>query len=99
MYTHIYQNSYVVAFIVFVVLAIIFRLFEIGYNTSIKNGKVMKTFSWKYPLAIALMVWLFWNYYLYPESDVTKASPRSMTDDGLTNEKLSTQKINISNWN
>ena len=85
MYTRMFQNSYVVMAITFILLSVIFYLFEIGYSTSIQYSgdpqclekgnctqiKVLKKFSWKYPLAISLIVWLVWHFYLYPPEDLT----------------------------
>ena len=110
MYTHIYQNSYIVLIITFILLSVIFYLFELGYNTEIlPNGKVVRKFSWKYPLAISLVVWVFWHFYLYPPPDETKPfSPTNNQDYsssitppntiGRTN-RLMTQRINMTNWN
>src|SRR5690606_6586711 len=70
MYTSIYQNSYIVALIVFIILVVIFYLFEIGYVTEIDpDGKIVKKFSWRYPLAIALIVWLIWHFWLFPPKE------------------------------
>lgn len=77
-YTSIYQNSYVVAIIVFIILVALFYIFEIGFTTEIKDGKIIKHFSFKYPLAISLIVWLFWYFYMYPPID---------NDVGLTTVK------------
>ncbi|XWV26308.1 hypothetical protein QJ857_gp0766 [Tupanvirus soda lake] len=114
MYTRIYQNSYIVLIITFILLCVIFYLFEIGYNTEISpEGKVIKTFSWKYPLAISLIVWVFWHFYLFPplednntakiaaiqqEYSVSKnTSPIDNSTPKTT--KLMAQRINMVNWN
>ena len=105
MYTKIYQNSYIVFAISFIAISAIFYLLEIGYTSKIENGKVVKKFSWKYPLAISLIIWIFWHFYLYPpKGDKFITS----TDYGITtpNEKyypapnrLLAQRINMNNWN
>ena len=73
MYTRMFQNSYVVALITFILLVVIFYIFKIGYTTTIEysgdqncleNGtcnytRAVKKFSWKYPLAITLL------YHIY----------------------------------
>lgn len=111
-YTHIYQNSYIVAAIVFVVLCIVFYFLEIGYNVEIKDGKVIKNFSWKYPLAIALIVWIIWYFYLYPptslkENNTKIDKPRKIAPNTTTSsssfsfmyDKNIPQKIDMVNWN
>ena len=108
MYTSIYQNSYVILIITFIFLSVFFYLFEIGYNTEIINGKVVKKFSWKYPLAISLIVWLFWHFYLYPPSDNPNNDRVSLVDnDNISADqaflektnRLAAQKITLANWN
>ena len=112
MYTRIYQNSYVVLIITFIMLCVIFYLFQIGYATKIlPNGKIVKKFSWKYPLAISLIVWVFWHFYLYPPADIkTTSIPTNYVEHSVntistnnipikTNNKITTQRINMTNWN
>ncbi|AVL94790.1 hypothetical protein ma404 [Moumouvirus australiensis] len=96
-YTSIYQNSYVILVITFIVLCIIFYIFKIGYNTELKDGKVIKTFSWKYPLAISLIVWLIWHFYLYPPGDISTDNIQTPTNTMRPN--VPTQKIIMENWN
>lgn len=109
MYTKIYQNSYVILVITFVLLSLFFYFFEIGFSTQIVNGKVVKKFSWKYPLAISLIVWLFWHFYLYPPRETPKPSskPATLTINnntsdaiiGMKSRSLAAQKITMANWN
>lgn len=103
MYTSIYQNSYIIAIISFIVLCLIFYFFEIGYVTTMVDGKIVKKFSWKYPLAISLIIWLVWYFCLFPpKNDINNS-----TDYGITTSprnyvpanKLLDQKINMNNWN
>lgn len=106
--TSIYQNSYIVFAITFVILCAICYIFEIGFNTSTQNGKVIKSFSWKYPLAISLIVWLFWHFYLFPsKSTQTSKSNFSTTTNSnymspsLKNSEgnnLAAQKFTVTNW-
>lgn len=105
-YTKIYQNSYVIFIITFLFLSIVFYLFRIGYQTSIENGKFVKKFSWKYPLAISLIVWLFWHFCLYPPSEEAstnivlpqKENFSSSINKYLNRSNISSQKINMVNW-
>lgn len=111
MYTRMYQNSYVVFVITFIMLSIFFYLFEIGYNIEIKDGKIVKKFSWKYPLAISLIIWLFWYFYLFPPlnkmiieppttNDYTNVNSVSVDNNCIPRtKKLIAQKINMINWN
>ncbi len=110
MYTHIYQNSYVILIISFILLSLIFYVFEIGYSTSVlPDGKVVKKFSWKYPLAISLIIWLFWYFYLYPPESIKTGTTKSAKyNSDITSPKnsmsgdanrLLDQRINMANWN
>lgn len=112
MYTSMYQNSYVILIITFIMLSIIFYLFEIGYNKEIIDGKINRKFSWKYPLAISLIVWVFCHFYLYPPAEELSTqqtapptnypSPRGSSPIQTFlpgSNKLLVQKINMINWN
>ena len=113
---HIFRNSYIILIIAFIVLCIIFYLFQIGYTTAIdSNGNVVKKFSWKYPLAISLILWVVWHFYLYPPEDeltVDKPTYYAQTVDysqAVENvparqivpatNEIGVQKISLINWN
>lgn len=102
MYTSIFQNSYVIFIISFIALSAIFYLFEIGYTTTIENGKVIKKFSWRYPLAISLVIWLLWHFYLFPPKEEIAPSNKSPTPVSekyfVYPNRLLAQKINMNNW-
>lgn len=88
MYSSIYQNSYVIAILCFIILSILFYIFEIGYKFSIDvDGKVSKSFNIKYPLAISLIVWLIWYFYLYPPQKI-----KQETNDFVSSTSQSTFK-------
>jgi hypothetical protein len=72
MYTHIYQNSFVAMIFAFLLICMIFYIFHIGYSMDIENGTIVSTFNWKYPLAIAFLVWLLWYFVFFPPSKNTK---------------------------
>ncbi len=94
MNTKIFQNSYVMFLVSFIVLCLIFYFFKIGYTTEISNGKVTRKFGWRYPLAISLIIWLIWHFYLYPPHD------GQLTSGNTTNyNQPANQKIILSNWN
>lgn len=109
MYTSIFQNSYVVLILSFIGLSVLFYFLEIGYNIELQNGKVVKKFSWKYPLSISLIVWVVWHFFLYPPpSQANLNIPlNNYTNKPITpsqlfipkSNKLSAQKINMMNWN
>ncbi len=113
MYTSIYQNSYVILIISFILLSLICYFFEIGYTTKINNdGNITKKFSWKYPLAISLIIWIFWHFYLYPPIEETTINQQMTggTNYNVKNtssvenfvpktNKLMAQRINMANWN
>lgn len=98
MSSKIYQNSYIVAIITFILLCIIFFLFEIGYSAKInEKGEIEKKFSWKYPLAISLLVWLIWYYVIFPRPNNSITQP----NEKIQNDKnyMLCQKISMDNWN
>ena len=107
MRTSIYQNSYIVLIITFVMFCLIFYVFRIGYSTEIKNEKIVRKFSWKYPLAISLIVWLLWHFVLYPSDKNTITHNKVEYSRNIEiaesstpkTSKISTQKINMINWN
>jgi len=112
MYTSIYQNSYIILLITFVMLSVICYLLQIGYTTEIKDGKIIKKFSWKYPLAISLIVWIIWHFLLFPSKEETVTDqPSNMINYNMQNtsssskelfaktNRLVSQKINMANWN
>lgn len=106
MYTKLYQNSYIVLIITFILLCAIFYLFEIGYQIQVSpEGKVIKKFSWKYPLAISLIVWVFWHFYLFPPNEninppISSHSENIPSENIISkNNRLAIQKINMVNWN
>jgi uncharacterized membrane protein (DUF485 family) len=97
MYKHLYQNSYIVAITVFIILIIIFYVFEIGYTTQITDtGQIEKKFSWKIPAAIALIVWVIIHFYVYPPYLKTPEHTPS-SNSTINNTKFPT--INVDNWN
>ena len=93
-HTSMFQNSYVALFVSLVILSILFYLFEIGFTTTIQNGKVVKKFNWKYPLAISLIIWLIWHYYLYPIKSEAVVNTQKSTIP--TNKNWN---IDMRNWN
>lgn len=105
--TSVYQNSYVVAVLCFVLLSLFFYFFEFGYSTSVENGKTVKKFSWKYPLAISLIVWVVWHFYLYPPPKpiVRERIPEKIANSDTSplvikrKNTIDTQRILMENWN
>lgn len=63
------KNSYVILTISFVTLCIVFYLGEWGYSVTVVDGRPIKRFSWKYPLAISLIIWVVWHFYVHPPAD------------------------------
>lgn len=106
MYTHIYQNSYIMSIILFALLCAIFYMFQIGYNSKITpNGQLVKTFSWKYPLAITLIFWVIWHFYVYPPIKTVSVKDKyditsvTSVDVPVRKRNIASQKINMENWN
>jgi len=66
----LWKNSYFVAICSLVILLIFFYVFKIGYTyTKTPEGKVVGTYNWAYPVAIALIIWVIWNFALYPQPE------------------------------
>jgi uncharacterized membrane protein (DUF485 family) len=88
----IYRNSYIVAIVSFVLLSLIFYVLQIGYTREVVDGKVVRKFGWKYPLAISLLIWVVWKFFLFPSNPDTikNTNPKSI---GITD-----QKIDMRNW-
>lgn len=105
MYTHIYQNSYIVAIITFIVLSVIFYFLQIGNKVVMVNGKIVRKFNWKYPLAITLVVWIIWHFYIYPQATpnekISCPAEKHVKSKYFTEktEKMVDQKIIMNNWN
>lgn len=103
------NNSYVVFIISFIMLSAIMYIFGIGQNVDIindgKNLKTVNNYSWKYPLAISLLIWGLWHFYLYPPQDeiTFKEQPVVNTNKmigGLIQKKLADMhRINMVDWN
>ena len=102
-----FKNSYVVAIIAFILLCVVFYLLGIGYTTIVEYSgepgclekgnctqtKLIKKFSWKYPLAIALIIWIIWHFYLYPPAEISRPIIN------FPSQKGGGQKISMTNWN
>lgn len=96
MHTCIFQNSYIVAVLVFILLYVLFYFFGINPIIQEKNGKIVKKTNWKIPLAISLIVWLIWYFYLFPPSaqgisTTTNSNNVNVSCRHLSNKPLSSQ--------
>lgn len=58
MYTQLCRNPYIVPIICFILLCVLFYLIDIYHQPH------PQPFNWRYPLAISLIFWLFWNFYV-----------------------------------
>lgn len=79
----------------FVVIYILFYLLRIGTTNEVKDGKISKKAGWKYPLALSLIIWLIWHFYLYPpinNQDLVKIKP----EPNIRHSEF--QRINLMNW-
>jgi hypothetical protein len=104
----IFKNSYVIFIITFILLCAIFYFFEIAAIPVAKNGVIQKKFNWKYPLAISLVVWVAWHFYLYPPPEEIDNKPvcNNVPKTNITvpnklffgGSPLDMQRINMMNW-
>jgi hypothetical protein len=62
----IFKNSFFVAFLTFIISYVLFYLAGIGYEITVINGKQVRQMSIKYPLAFSMIIWLLWQFYLFP---------------------------------
>lgn len=94
MVKHLYENSYVVAIVTFVILLILCYVFDIGtqYRVNDKN-QLQKSFNWKYPLALSLLVWVSWHFFVFPQS---KDEPSTLS---IMKNNLNAQKMFVNTWN
>lgn len=104
------RNSYVILIITFIAVSVICYIFGWGYSTEVNDGKVVKKWSWKYPLAIALIVWVIWHFYIYPPQEIKTPTTTNETYDNaaIASVPLVAQtagatnnfpRINMNNWN
>jgi len=104
----LFKNSYVILAISFVTLCIVFYLGEFGYTVQMVDGRPMKKFSWKYPLAISLIIWVVWHFYVYPLPDEIEGvngqvvephtSPKPTNIMPAYSPQGMVQNINMTNW-
>lgn len=100
--TNILKNSYVIFIVAFITLYMTFYLLGIGYKTEIEDGKPVVKFSWKYPLGLALIVWVYWHFFLYPTTNSSEMKQKLMNGGRNSTDKIKNspgwQKINMRNW-
>lgn len=72
--SELYKNSYVVAIAVFVILYLIFYIFNIGARREIINGVLVVHHNWIIPLIIAIATWAIWHFFLYPPAKRVKVN-------------------------
>jgi hypothetical protein len=84
MYLDLIKNSYVAAIVAFVIAWVMLYLIDIGTDIKISNGKKTKVMGWKYPLAIALIVWLIWYFFLFPQKESNIISNSNLIPELMT---------------
>lgn len=95
----LFKNSYVVAIIIFIILAIIFYIFKIGYHIVVDDdGNIERKYSWKYPLAIALLSWVVLHFLIIPPDSIKKKRLANFNTQ-METSTLHSQKIEMDNWN
>jgi hypothetical protein len=93
----IFQNSYIMAITTFVVAYVALYLLGIGYETKTVDGTEVKSMSYKYPLVIALVVWLVWYFYLYPPSSSNLNTNNHNSNLSIVSEKSLPHYVPIDN--
>jgi hypothetical protein len=67
-----YENPYVISILTLIVVGAICYVYQYGYSVRIVDGRIERKFQWNYPIAFALIVWLIWNFVLYPKKTQTQ---------------------------
>ncbi len=101
MYSRLLENSYIMFALSFLVFFGIFYLFNIGTTQKAVNGKIVNRPGWKYPLALALVIWLIWHFRLYPPKEVISAVPKpkvKLPTIQTTQPFCGMQHIQMRNW-
>lgn len=74
-YSSLYQNSFVAAIIAFLAFLLIFFVFDIAPTIKVEDGKIKHTVNWKYPLILAILVFLVWYFILFPPEVIKPTLP------------------------
>jgi len=91
----IFENSYLVAIIAFFALCVLFYIFGLGFQESIVNGQKVKTFTYRYQIVLALLVWLLWKFLLYPASE---EPPSQFIETPMSGGGIGDLKMNLKNY-
>lgn len=98
MYACILRNSYIVAFIVFLVTLAVCYLFDFRQSRQIKDGKIVRKLDWRIPLAFTLIFWLIWHFMLFPPAQNTiNGGPTAVASD-KPKPKPDATVMNMKNW-
>lgn len=97
-------------FVSFIALSGIFYLFNIGFV----NAGDKKVFSFKYPFAISLIIWVGWHFYLFPPDEevinikqtggrhelnlMTKVNNMFVPKNDIIKNDIFSQTINMDQW-
>lgn len=66
----LWKNSYFVAICSLIILLVFFYVFKIGYTyTKTPDGQIVASYNWAYPLAIALVIWVLWQFWFFPQAE------------------------------
>lgn len=100
----IFKNSYVVSVLFFTVFCLFCYIFKFCYSFKYENRKIVQNLNFKYPIAFTLIIWLIWNFLLFPNSDAWisdnneqyKTNLKKFMKNNTNNIQL--QKINLEIW-
>jgi uncharacterized membrane protein (DUF106 family) len=89
----IFKNSFFVFLLTFIVFYIIFVVINSRKVRGEFRNPLTVGSTWKYPLAIALVVWIIWYFFVFPPNGncLFKKIQKNKTD-------VCSQKINMQNW-
>lgn len=72
---HIYENSFVILVISFIILCILFYVFDVRTKYKInEKGEITRTLNWKDPLVLSLAIFVLWYFVIYPPAKQPKPS-------------------------
>jgi hypothetical protein len=97
---NLFKNSYVIFILSLLILSGLFYLLGIGFNYETdENGKIVKTFTFYYPLAFALIIWVLVHFFIYPQDEDTIKQEAALSGgDSSYIRTVQGQRINMAHW-
>lgn len=100
----ILKNSYLVAIIFFTIFYLFCYIFKFCYTFEYENQKIVSKFNFKRLIAYTLIIWLLWNFVLFPQDNAWETNDKQQYKTDLKNlmknstNNIQLQKINFEIW-